>query len=290
MTELERATALIDVEDQTDDAQSVRPQSFLRRDIRVVCRSAASVTAAAVILAMLVGTGDVEGQTLRGRVVEDGRDSPVAGANVSLLNRDGDHRAGASADSLGRFLLTPPEAGEYYIESVRIGYETTRSPLLALTAVDTVPFEITMVALPLGLEGFEVTVEAEAVQFLRSFGHTPASLRNRWIDADAIEAMPLPVGVREVIRWRGIAGLTVREDNSGAVPTLCVMFQRGRTATGLNQCALILLNGVRIHPEIAQSINPADLEGIAVLTPVDASTFYGTNAGGGAVLMWTRGR
>ena len=96
-----------------------------------------------MILTALVGTTEVEGQTLRGLVVEEGRESPVAGAAVSLLSRDGNHRAGASADSLGRFLLSPPAAGEYYIESARIGYETTRSPLLALAMADTVPFEIT---------------------------------------------------------------------------------------------------------------------------------------------------
>jgi len=244
--------------------------------------------AALLFVATAASPESVSGQTLLGRVLEEGRETPVASAAISLLDRDGRSRASTLADSLGRFVLTPPEAGEYIVESVGLGFETTRSPLLAMTVSDTVPFEITMFPIPLGLEGLEVSVDREAEQMLGIFGHTPASLRNRWIDRETIEKMPLSAGPREIIRWQNIAGLSVMENSSGDIPTLCVMFQRGRTGGGLNRCALIFLNGMRIPSDAAQAINPSDIESIAVLTPVDASTFYGTNAGGGAVLMWTR--
>jgi Carboxypeptidase regulatory-like domain len=236
------------------------------------------------LLTLFPSATSAAAQTLSGRVLEEGRDVPVAGAMISLVDRNGKQRAGATSDSVGRFVLTPPEPGEYVVQAVRLGYEPTRSPLFAMAVEGSVPFEIMMKPSPIGLEGFEVTVEREAEVLLRNFGHTPATLGNRWIGREDIDRMPLPVGPLEVIRWRAIPGVVVDEGFTPGTASLCVTFVR-RSRSG---CALILLNGVPISPFEAQAINPDHIEAIAILTPVDATTFYGTQAGGGAVLMWTR--
>lgn len=223
-------------------------------------------------------------QTLSGRVLEEGRETPVTGAFISLVDQGGARRAQAISDSLGRFVLAPPQAGEYFVETTRLGYETTRSPLLALTVEGTVPLEIMMQPSPIGLEGFEVSVEREAEVLLGNFGHTPTTLGDRWIGRDDIESMPMPLGPLEVIRWRAIAGVQVAESFSTGVAALCVSFSR-RPRSG---CALILLNGAVISGLEAQALNPDHIEAIAILTPVDAATFYGTRGGGGAVLIWLR--
>lgn len=222
-------------------------------------------------------------QTLSGRLLEEGRETPVAGAVIWLVDRDDRRRAEATSDSLGRFLLTPPEAGEYVVEAVRLGYATTRSPLFVMGVDGSVPFEIMMRPLPVGLEGIEVSVEREAEELLRNFGLTPATLRNRWIDRGDIDAMGMPGLPKDLIRWQNIAGVWVVEmDPTQGVPELCVTFRRG---TG---CALTVLNGVPISSVEAFYLDPQALEAVAILTPVEATTFFGTGAAGGAVLMWTR--
>lgn len=239
-------------------------------------------------LAALLPPTNATAQTLVGRVLEEGREIPVAGASISLVDGTGELRVTTISDSLGSFILTPPEAGEYVVEAVRLGYEITRSPLLSLALDGSVPFEIMIQPAPIGLEGFEVSVEREAEVLLQTHGHTPTSLGNRWIDRDDIERMPMPSGPLEVIRWRGLAGIYLPESSSTGTAELCVAFNRGRSFAGTFRCALILLNGSIISELEAQAINPDHIEAIAILTPVDASTFYGTRGGGGAVLIWTR--
>jgi len=94
--------------------------------------------------------------------------------------------------------------------------------------------------------------------------------------------MPLPVGPAEAIRWRGIPGVSVAEPLTPGTAEFCVVFARR------GGCALVILNGIEISPLAAQQMNPHDLEAIAILMPVDATTFYGTRAANGAVLLWTR--
>jgi len=230
------------------------------------------------------------GQTLTGTVLEDGRFIPVSGVFVSLIDRGGDRVTSVTTDSLGHFGLAVPIPGEYVLEAVRLGYVTTRSPLLSLGGAAATPIDVILVPDPVGLEGFEVTVSREAESFLRNFGQSPETLRQRWIGRKDIEDLPFSTGPRELIRWRGIAGLSVVEGSSVVGPDaqLCVTFRRGRTASGNDRCAMVLLNGVPISRVEAQNVNPDDLEAVAILTPVEASTFYGGDGGGGIVLMWTR--
>jgi hypothetical protein len=239
----------------------------------------------AIPLLLIVGVAaaGVGAQTLTGRVLDEAGSGPVAGAVVSLLDPDGSRRADVLSDSLGRFRLAPPEAGEYVVEVVRLGYESTRSPLFALGTTGMVEVEVVVRALPIGLEGLEVSVEGEAEVLLGTFGVSPATLRNRWIGRDDIERMATPGLAKDIIRRQNIAGMSVDEYDSGQPGELCVRFRRSERA-----CAITVLNGAVIPPERAFNLNPNDIEAIAILTPTDAATYYGTQGGGGAVLIWTR--
>jgi len=248
-------------------------------------RRAPSVAGLSLVFgALLLHPAKIQSQTMAGSVVEEGRGTPVSGAVITLLAREGGVRASAVSDSLGRFVMVPPEAGEYFIEVARLGYKTTRSLLLSLTVEGSVPIELMMRPEPLGLEGIEVSVEREAEEFLQPFGHTPASLGRRWISRSNIEALPLPLGPREVIKWQRLAGVWVDELTGGPFDDLCVRFMR----RSLRECAIVVINGVTVSSGEVQLISPDEIEAIAILTPVDATTFYGTGAGGGAVLIWTR--
>jgi hypothetical protein len=229
-------------------------------------------------------------QTVTGRVLEDGRGTAIAGARVSLLDRNGKRQAETMSDSVGRFALAPPRAGEFILAADRLGYETMRSPLLAMKGEGTVQLDLLMQLQPIGLEGFEVSVEAELIRELRTLGHSPASLGRRWIRREDIEAVKTAVRAADVIRWRAIPGVYLPVTNvSPALEPLCVTTQRASTVrSAIPPCAITVLNGVVIDPVEANQMDPEAIEAIAVLSPMDATTLYGTVGGSGAVLIWTR--
>jgi len=258
--------------------------------LRAGVSAAARGSGVAVLLALLVAAPALSAQTIVGRVLDDARNSPVAGAIVRLLDEEDEERAQAIADSLGRFTLAPPENGHYVLEAVRLGYERTRSPLLDMHEGGSVPLDLMMRPLPIGLEGFRVTVEQEASELLTPMGLTPARLGNRWIDRDFIESVQAKRDIGSVIRWKNIPGAyVINGDNAtstSGVPRLCIQLQRGRGMGG-NGCALLVLNGMVVPEEAAVLIDPDAFEAVAVLRPTEATTYWGTLGGAGAVLMWT---
>ncbi len=238
---------------------------------------------APVLLAFVLFAEVASAQVISGRVIEEASSVAIPGALVALLGADGSVHSRTLSDSTGHFTIAPSAAGEFYLESARFGYVRTRSPLLALSTAGVAQLDLVMTPEPIGLEGLQVSVDDEAEQLLEQFGHTPRSLGDRWISRSAIEAMPLPLGPREVIKGQRVSGVWVDETNGGPFDDFCLRFSRR-----LRQCALVVLNGVPFPSDHVQTIRPEEIESIAILTPIDATTFYGTQAGGGAVLIWTR--
>jgi len=235
--------------------------------------------ALATLLFALAGSGaELHGQMLSGRVVEEGRDAPVPGAVVELLDRSGDRQATALADSAGRYRIQPPENGEYIIQVTQFGYTTMRSPLIALEAEGTAALDLELATAPVEVEGIDVSVEREARRELGSLGLSPSALGSRWLDRDAIDAVPGLPPLSGALRSRGITGATLQDDSHA----LCVQFRRG---TG---CALVLLDGVRLPLHVALDLRLDEMGAIAVLNPSEAIPMYGQDAAGGAVLLWSR--
>jgi len=249
----------------------------------------------AVALVLLLTPTALGAQTVVGRVLDEVRGSPVGGALVRLLDKDGDERAQALADEVGRFVLAPPRAGEYYLEASRIGYRRSLTPLLAFSGADgSIPLDLMMAPAPIGLEGLavEVDVETRATEEMKAGGIRPRDLGNRWIDRKAIEAVPITRDVGSVLERNSIANIRIiRPENlvpgSDALG-LCVALARARTASGSGTCALIVLNGVPITGEQALALDPESVEAMAVLLPREAATLFGSRGGRGALLIWTR--
>ncbi len=249
-------------------------------------------------LALLVGLltfsalpASAVGQTLLGRVLDQVNEAPIGGVIVSLVGRDGTERVRALSDSIGRFVIEPPEEGEYLLIAERFGYLETRSPLLALGLEGQAPIDLMMVPEPIGLEGLEISVEEVASEELQSMGLSPNALGNRWISRDKIDAIPVKRDIGVILERTSQTGmriirpenLTTGSDNMG----LCVALSRARSM-GRGRCALIVLDGVPISGVQALDIDPSAIESMAVLEPIQATTYYGTIGGAGAVLVWTR--
>ena len=231
-------------------------------------------------------------QTLVGQVLDQVNEQPVGGVVVSLVARSGEARLRTLSDSTGRFILEPPEAGEYLLVTEHFGYLETRSPLLALTMEGQAPIELLVVPSPIGLEGLEVSVEELAAEQLNIMGLSANVLGRRWIDRRQIEAIQVIRDMGTILENTSQSGirvirpdnLTMGSDNMG----LCVSMQRARRAGGQGTCALVVLNGVPISGVQALNVDPASIESMALLVPTEAVTQYGTMAGSGALLVWTR--
>ena len=245
-----------------------------------------------VVCALAILASPAAPQVVEGRVLDQDNERPVGGAIVALVEEDGDERRRVLADSAGRFRIVPPEAGEYYLLAERFGYFETRSPLIAFGTEGRAAIDLLMVPRPVGLEGLEVSVEELAAQELGQLGLTPAQLGNRWIGREEIDAIAVKRDMGVILERTAQAGiqiirpenLTIGSDNLG----LCVSLQRARTAGGGGRCALIVLDGIPISPVQALDIDPSSIQSIAILDPIQASTFSGTVGGSGAVLVWTR--
>ena len=237
-----------------------------------------------------------QGQTVAGRVLDESTDRPVDGAMVLLVDREGEGRARAESDSLGRFALRAPAPGDYTLVASRLGYERAQTPLLRIEG-DALPrIDLLMRAQPIGLEGLEVRVDAAAVRReLRLFGvDTDLLPPARMVTREEILARQGSVDLAAVLQWQRIPGLTVRRTENIANPSApvapCVIVARARTGGGQDRCALYVVDGVpdpggRLFWNLAET----DVEAIVVLLPTEATTLFGTGGGGGVVLVLTRG-
>lgn len=240
-----------------------------------------------VAVLLLSSTTPSSAQTISGRVLEEGSEQPVSTALVRLVDGDGDVRADVLSDSGGNFVLAPPEAGEYYLEAQRIGYEPSRSPLLALTMDGSASVDLLVRPAPVGLEGFEVTAERRVIEELRHYGVRPELLGNRLITREDIAAPPFKRDIRSIFTWNPIPGLRIRTatNRSGAPTGLCLYFRRGVDFSP--SCGVVVLNGMEISSEVLTIMDPTIVEVIAVLTPFEAQTLYGHRGEAGAIMIWT---
>lgn len=217
-------------------------------------------------------------QTLQGRVTDQEDGQGVSTAIVRLLDRRGEPLRLVLADSAGRYRIEAPDPGEYHVSAERLGYETTRSPLLAVADPEgTYPVDIIMEKAPVGLEGFTVTADriAELERGLRlEIGLNPRSLRVRPLMRPTIEEhLAKGHNVTDLVRWRNLPQITVRETTDGP----CFQWRnRG--------CIDVYLNAFRVNPEFVPVLPLDGVETIVVLMPYESAQYES-----GAILLYTPG-
>jgi hypothetical protein len=126
-------------------------------------RSTGRVLFLVCVIVSLAPAAPAAAQLVRGTVVDASRGQPIPTAAVFLLNRERDHVAIIVADSLGRYVVQVPEAGEYYLVAQRFGYVDMETPLLRIGVERNYGLDLELRPQPLGLEGIEVTVRNEEV-------------------------------------------------------------------------------------------------------------------------------
>jgi len=136
------------------------------------------ITGVALCVGALVVTAPAGAQVVSGRVLDSTNGAPVSLVGVQLLDRLRDHVAITVADSLGRYFLTVPDSGEYFIVAQRYGYTDLESPLLAISNQRDYDLDLELRPAPIGLGGVTVTVRNEEVidWLTLEFGMNPSEM------------------------------------------------------------------------------------------------------------------
>ncbi len=254
-----------------------KARSSWRANARVALMAAASFGS--------VSPAQVAGQVIRGRVLDEIGGNPVAQAVVRVLDADSEALVASLADSLGRYRLELPSPGEFYLSAERLGYEPTRSPLLAV--VDSggeFVVDLSVRVSPLDIPGIEVTAErfAEINQRLRLLvGVSPTALRVQPIMRPEIENhLDRSHNVTDLIRWKSIPSLEIRNTDDGP----CFLIRRGSRVRIPDSCAPVLVNGVPLVFGTVESL-PLDMVEVIVVTMPLESILHPM----GAILLYTAG-
>ena len=104
------------------------------------------------------------------------------------------------------------------------------------------------------------------------------------ITAEAIEASGATTAW-EVLKYAA-PHLQLREDRNGQPSR---MWRRGRGSMVLSEAPMVILDGIKVPDFRALDQIPAStIEQISILTGLEGTTYYGTNALGGVILIRTK--
>lgn len=229
----------------------------------------------------------VHAQSVQGRITEEGVGRSLPGVDIRLLDAARELVVRAASDELGMYLIEAPEAGNYYVVVDLIGYRRLETPLVALQAGVAMNVSFEMPSDAIELEGLRVEADRleEIKRDVAMFGVRVDDLGERFVDAETIAKRPMASDFGLVLQWQSIPAMRVvrgHDQFNPGKPDVCVMLSQAR-----DRCALTILNGALVTRETAASIPPEALEAIVVLDEYESSTLYGTDGGGGAILLFT---
>ena len=123
-----------------------------------------------LLLALLPGAG-VQGQSVRGYILESGSEEPIILADVALLDTAMTVIDRTVSSQEGRFVLRSPEPGSFYVQAGALGYRTRVDGIVELGEGGILPVTFYLVPEPVAVEGFEALAERRRwVQYLRNQG------------------------------------------------------------------------------------------------------------------------
>ncbi|HEV2672247.1 MAG TPA: carboxypeptidase-like regulatory domain-containing protein [Gemmatimonadales bacterium] len=110
---------------------------------------------------LVISTGTLEAQTVRGQLVDSISRSPLAGAFLTLVDERGVEHARAITDGAGQFVLTAPAAGTFHVRSKLIGFKPYVSPALTLLSGEATTYNAAIDPIPVALKEVVVAGESE---------------------------------------------------------------------------------------------------------------------------------
>jgi len=240
------------------------------------------------LVLLLAGAAPAAAQTVHGRVVERGTDTPIAAAQVEV--RAGDIvRARAQTDQDGDFDIEIPGAGDYRIAAARVGYASLLSEPVRVGSLDSLDVLFHMTSDAVQLQPVQVTAGRRFTSPLIAAFYERAQQRRqgRFMTRTQIAAVR---AVRTSDVLRRVAGISVRPN------------RRGQTALrARGGCEpLVFIDGMQVSMygggsySVDDLVRPDDLEGVEVYSGASIPIQFvrdgpqGTNCG--AIMLWTKQR
>lgn len=292
---VERATIgalLAEIERQTELTFAYDPHFPATRPVTL---EADSITVAAAIGAILVGTGvdvvltptghvwlteskphtaGVQEGTIVGRVTDKERGDPIIGATVVLDPA----RQSATTGIDGRYRFGNLDPGDYTVRARYIGYKSLATSVVVLAGQEvTVDFPLEKSAQQLEqivTTGTVVPTEVKALP-------TPVSV----ISESDIAAQHL-VTVQEIFR-QAVPSAVSWDQPSFPQQTLFSARGASTLTTGLPQMKLFV-DGIEVANPAIGTVDPNSIARIEVIRGPQASAIYGSDAMGGVIQIFTK--
>ena len=235
----------------------------------------------------------VQAQIVRGQVLENGSERPIAGATVAAVARDSLVAMTAATDSTGVFVLALARGGTFTLAIRHVGHIAGVSRPFELRAGDeyepTLYLSPAVAAQPLT----PVTIRERAsprVDFSNGFEARRALGFGEFITRDQIARRGNTTPMELL---RGVAGVTIARDKLGEEFAISSRGYIGRDRFGNDRpCPMpVYVDGMLLFGQtLNDMIHPSDLEGLEVYSSGARlpAQFRGQDAGCGAILIWTR--
>lgn len=239
-------------------------------------------------------------QEARGEIVDDTR-KPVADVSVALL--DGQRRvvANASSDETGAFSVIAPDDGEYFVYLTRIGYRSLFDGPYQLEGGLALELFAVMHALPITLEGVDVSVDAADAKVPRlasvGFYERRAVGFGHFIERAQVVRMS-GASITDVLR--SVPRVSVKRNTGGTGGASGLLTPEVRMRGGMRgECVpTLFVDGViaetgGVHSNSAlrpdEFLTPDLVEAIEVYTgPAQTPLQYLPRSACGVILVWTR--
>ena len=225
--------------------------------------------------------------TLAGYVWDYATGDPVPGAVVNVIGTS----SASLTDGEGRFVMDDLPPGRHLVTTSHLAY-AERTDSVTVFSQETVDIEVNMAAEAIEVEGLVVTARTR-------FGRTSLAgdaKRADFIGREEIEALlPRVSATADLLRNMNAPGLRVRDiyiadELTGAMtPSLCVEVSRRQGGEACRPAAVFVNEVIVPYPDqFLSNLDPNIIDRIEVLSPIDAMFQFGSNAGNGAIVIYTR--
>lgn len=249
-----------------------------------------------MIVAGALAPGTVVAQTVSGTLLDGGSAERLLSGSVSLVATDGSVVDHAEVDDTGRFELTAPGPGAYFIRGACMGYRTRTDGVLELgaDAQVQVEFRLRSAATQIGgMAAADTLGEALGVRRLENEGFYE---RERMGAGQYLgpRRMQTRVGMSLPVVFRGISGASVVEREEFDRPVLRLRCAVAPVAAGAVQPAFGgFVNGVQVFKgefwDVEADVRISDILAIEAYTDRGELPIEYNEVGlCGGVLIWTR--